>query len=189
MTTAHTPEHFQELAITLELVSGEGGDDPALINAIGYETLMTLQEGGYKTRPAAYSEEKGAGFLIELVTTAQQITTALWNNHAIIAEGIADLSGLVTIFTVIIPILKQVRQAHKKQMGKEGSTAHPIKVTVEIDGASVGIEASDLVHADAALQLALKYCAAHPAAATQATTKSKAKVRGQIPARKRRPRR
>jgi hypothetical protein len=74
-------------------------------------------------------------------------------------------------------------------VGKEESVARPIKIMVEIDGASLVIEASDVMQANAALKLALKYRSEHPTTATQVTTKSKIKVQGQMPARKRRKRR
>src|SRR5579885_991450 len=177
----------QELIIAIELVIEEGEPDPALLTALGDETVRALQQEGYVPLPSAYTGQKGIeSFFVELGIAAQQLATALWNNHAAIAEGIADLSGLLTIFTAILPVLKRVQQAHRKQMGAEESAARPINMTVEIDGASVTIETSDLAQADAALQLALKYRAAHPATASRVTTKSKIKVRGRVSARKRR---
>jgi hypothetical protein len=135
-----------------------------------------------------YTGQKG-GFLVELVTITQQIAIATWNNHVAIAEGIADLSGLVTIFGGILPMLKRMQQTHEQQVGKEESSARPIKITVGIDEMPLDIEVSDITQADAALKLALKYCSAHPVAATQVTAKSKVKVQGRLPARKRRKRR
>jgi hypothetical protein len=178
----------QKLVIAFELVVEEGEHDPALLQALGDETASALQKEGYLALPPAYTGQKGIeSFFVEFAVAVQQLATALWNNHAAISEGVADLSGLVTIFTAIMPILKRIQQAHRERMGDEESAARPIRLTVEIDGASVGIEASDLAQADAALQIALKYRAAHPA--VRATTKSKVKVRGQVHARKRRPRR
>lgn len=180
----------QELTITLELVTPEDEFDPALLNVVGDATVMALQRDGYAVLPAAYTGEKGGGsFLVELVTTVQNISMAIWNNHAIIAEDIADVSGLIGIFTSIQAVVKRVQQAHGKQVGKEESTTHPIKLTVEIDGASMAVEAADLQQTEAALQLALKFQAEHPAIAAQVTTKSKVKVRAHMPARKRRRRR
>lgn len=185
--TAQTPGPAQKLMVTFELVAEEGEDDPALINMVGHEIVTALRQEGYTARPPVYTGQKGAeGFLVEFVTTIQQIATTAWNYHSAIAEGIADLSGLVAIFGGILPMLKRVGQAHEKHVGNDESTARPIKMTVEIDGAPLVIEAFEITQADAALKLALKYRSAHPAVASQATTKSKVKVRGQVPARKRR---
>ncbi len=180
----------QELIIAIELVIEEGEPDPALLTALGDETVRALQQERYEALPSAYTGQKGGeSFFVEFAIAAQQIATALWNHHAAIAEGIADLSGLLTIFTAILPVLKRVQQAHRKQMGAEESAARPINMTVEIDRESVIIEAPELAQADAVLQFALKYRAAHPATASRVTTKSKIKVRGQVRARKRRSRR
>ncbi len=159
----------QELTITFELLTAEGEHDPALLQAVGDATTAALQPAGYTVQPATYTGERGIeSFLVDLVTIAQQVAATVWANHAAISEGIADLSGLVTIFTTILPIVRK---------------------TVEIDGGSLIIETDDLVQADAALQLALKYCSAHPEQAARVTTKSRVKVQARIPARKRRPRR
>jgi hypothetical protein len=180
----------QELIIAVELVVEEGEHDPALLNALGDETVRALQQEGYVPLPSAYTGQKGIeSFFVELGIAAQQLASSLRDNHAAIAEGIADLSGLVTIFTTILPVLKRLQHSHAERMSKAESAAHPIRMTVEIDGASIGIEAEEPAQAEAALQLALKYRAAHPATASQVTTKSKIKVRGQVRARKRRPRR
>jgi hypothetical protein len=192
MTTnsTHMPERSQECIVTLELVAEEGEYDPALINVLGYETVAVLQQEGYTARPAAYTGRKGVeGFLVEFVITVQQVANVLWAQHVAIAEGIADLSGLVTIFGYILPMLQRMRQTFERQVGEKESQAHPIKITVEIDGAPLVIEASDIAQADAALKLALKYHSAYPATSSQVTTKSKTKVQGGVPARKRRPRR
>lgn len=189
MDIAQTPEPLQELVITLELIAEGDGDDSALINTVRYETLAALQREGYKTFPAAYSEEKGAGLLVEFVTTVQQIAATVWNDHAVITEGIADISGLVTIFAGISSVLKRVRQAHEKCVGKEESTARPMKVAVEIDGKLLALEVSDIAQADAALRLAMKYRSEYPDSSTQVTTKRKVKIQGRVPTRKKRPRR
>ncbi|GHO98475.1 hypothetical protein KSF_085230 [Reticulibacter mediterranei] len=107
----------------------------------------------------------------------------------VIAGGIADLSGLLTVCTSLVPLLKRTKEAHTQQVGQQESATHPIKLTIEIDGKLQVIEASDLTQADAALKLALKYRALYPATATQVSPNSTIKVQGQMPARKRRRRR
>ncbi len=86
-------------------------------------------------------------------------------------------------------MLKRMLQAHEQQVGKAESTARPIKITAEIDGVPLVVEAAEVAQADAALKLALKYHALYPHKATPVTAKSKTKIQGQVPARKRRPRR
>ncbi len=184
---AYTPGISPELVISLELVADENEGDVALMNAVGHDTVAALQLEGYTVRPL-YTGQKG-GFLVEIVTVISQVATAVWDNRAVAEEIITDLSSLVTIFGTVLPALKHMIHAHKQQVGKEESTARPMKITVEIDGVPMIIETSDIALADAALQLALKYRSAHPVTANQVTTKSKVKVQGHVPARKRRPRR
>ncbi|MGH2508660.1 MAG: hypothetical protein ACRDHZ_14845 [Ktedonobacteraceae bacterium] len=187
---AQTPESSQELIITLELITPENEFDPALLNVVGHAAVVDLQQEGYTVLPSAYTGEKGGGsFLVELVTSVQNISMAAWNHRAALEEGVTDLSGLVTVFGGIVAVLKRTQKAHEKQVGKEESTVRPIKITATIAGAPLMIEAPDLTQADAALQLALKYQAVHPAKAAQMTPQSQAKVRVQVPARKRRARR
>lgn len=183
-------EASQEFAITLELATPDDEFDPALLNAVGNATVVALQQEGYAVLPSAYTGQKGGGsFFVELVTTVQHISMAVWHNHAAIAEDIADLSGLVTIFGSIQTVAKRAQQAHEKQVGKDEATVRSIRIVVEVDGVSLVIEAADLTQADAALQLVRKYRAAYPVIAAQVTKKSKAKVQVQMPARKRRSRR
>jgi hypothetical protein len=175
--------------LLFELVAERSDEnDPALISTLGSEISAQLQQEGYIVHSWVYSGQKG-GFLVELVTAIQQIGVTAWDNHAIIAEGVADLSGLVTIFGGILPVLKRMIQAHEQQVGKTESAARPIKITAEIDGVPLVIETSEITQADAVLKLALKYRSLHPDEAMRVTAKSKTKIQGRIPARKRRPRR
>ena len=180
---AYTPDMLQELVITFELVTdeNESGSDPALVLAIGRDTVIALQQEGYIIRPI-YVGQKG-GFLVEIVTETMQF---IWNYHE---EIIADLSGLVTIFGTIIPTIQKMLQAHEQRVGKEESATNPIKIKIEIDGTPIMVEAPDIVQAEASLKLAHQYHSVQPKAALQATTKSNVKVQGQVPARKRRQRR
>ncbi len=181
-------EPSQEQVILFELVPERSDEnDPALINTLGSEITTQLQQEGYIVSSPVYSGQKG-GFLVELVTAIQQIAVTTWNNHALIAEGIADLSGLVTIFGGMLPVLKRMSHSHEQQVGKAESAARPIKITAEIDGVPLVIEASEVAQADAAFKLALKYHSLCPHKAAQVTAKSKTKIQGQVPARKRRPR-
>ncbi|GHO98494.1 hypothetical protein KSF_085420 [Reticulibacter mediterranei] len=145
---------------------------------VAIEYMLALPSPNYTMRPAPYTGERG----IELLTFIAA-------NHATIVEGIADLSGLLTVCTSLMPLLKRTKEAHTQHVGQQNSTTHPIKLTVEIDGKPLMIEAADLTQADAALKLTLKYRALYPTTVAQVTPNSTIKVQGQMPARKRRRRR
>ncbi len=181
---AHTPEVPEELVMTLELVADEGEGDPALVNAVGRDTVAALQQEGDTVRPV-YTGQKG-GFLVDVVMTVTQLATIAWDNRAVAGEVIADLSGLVTIFAAVLPKLKQLLHVHEQRVGKEESTRNPMKIVIEIDGVPFNIEPSDVMQDDAARKLTLQFRSAHPTVASQVTTKSKVKVQGRIPTRKRR---
>lgn len=181
-------EPQQEFLYTFELVGENNEADSALILKVGREIIDVLKQEGYTICAPVYTGQKG-GFLVEVITTVQQIANMLWNHHEAIAEGLADLSGLATIFSAILPTLKKMLGIYEKQVGKEASITHPIKITVEIDGVSLNIESKDLTQAEAALQLALRYRSINTATIDQVTSKSKVKIQGRIPARKRKRRR
>ena len=181
---AHTPEAPEELVMTLELVADEGEGDPAFVNAVGRDTVAALQQEGDTVRPV-YTGKKG-GFLVEVVTTVTQLATTGWDHRAGAEEVIKGLSGLVTIFGVVLPMLKQMLHAHEQRVGKEESTSNPMKTVIEIDGASLSIKPSDVMQDDAAHKLTLQFRSAHPLVAPQVRTKSKVKVQGRVPTRKRR---
>src|SRR5438552_657184 len=170
---AHTPEAPEELVMTLELVADESEGDPALVNAVGRDTVTALQQEGDMVRPV-YTGQKG-GFLVEVVTTVTQLAITAWENRAVAEEVIADLSGLLTIFDIVLPKLKQLLHAHEQRVGKEESTSNPMKIVLEIDGVPFSIEPSDVMQDDAASKLTLQFRSAHPLVAPQVTMKSKVK--------------
>ena len=139
--TAHTPEAAEELVMTLELVTDESEGDPALVNAVGRDTVAALQQKGETVRPV-YTGQKG-GFLVEVVTMVTQLAAAGWDHRAVAEEVIADLSGLVTIFAAVLPKLKQMLHAHEQRVGKEESTSNPMKIVLEIDGVPLNIKPSE----------------------------------------------
>ncbi|HEY1351603.1 MAG TPA: hypothetical protein VGF67_18445 [Ktedonobacteraceae bacterium] len=187
---ASVPATQPQLSLTFALIADEQAFDPALLTTLGRDTVAALQQEGYCVKPSAYTGQKGSeSFLVDVLTTIQQIALFVGNNHAVIAEGIADSSGLLAIFGAVVPVFKHLRKAHEQRIGKPESTARPIKMTIDIDGASLVIETSDLDQADAALKLALKYRTVHPAQATRVHAQSKIRVQGQVPARQKRRRR
>jgi hypothetical protein len=158
----------------LELTTEDDYAGPALVNTLGHEIISTLQK---------------EGFLVELVTTIQHVANIVLDNHTIIAEGLADLSSVITIFGTLLPLLKQMQDAHEKRVTNKENVDRPIRIIVEIDDAPLIIEVPDINQADAAILLAQKYHALHPTIVSQITQKSTIKVKGKVPARKRRPRR
>ena len=181
---AHTPEAPEKLVMTLELVADESEGDPALVNAVGRDTVAALQQEGETVRPVS-TGQKG-GFLVEVVTMVTQLAMTAWDNRAVAGEVIADLSGLVTIFAAVLPKLKQLLHAHEQRVGKEESMSNPMKIVIEIDGTPLSIKPSDVMQDNAAPRLALQFRSAHPLVAPQVTTKSKVKVQGRVPTHKRR---
>lgn len=78
------------------------------------------------------------------------------------------IAALCAIFETTKPLLAHVFKAQGK---------HAVKISVEIDGAAVSVEAADLENAEAALILAKRFHSAHPAVKVTAGSKVKAKVR------------
>jgi hypothetical protein len=173
--TSQSSEQAKEegqIIITLEL---ESDADPALALAVGNTTVVDILHEQYTLRQT-YTGRKG-GFFVQFVVPAMQFLLA---NQA---EIIADLSGLITIFGGVLPILQKMQHAHEKQVGKEESERSPIKIEVEIDGASIKIEAPDLIQAESALNLARNFHSTHPD--KKPTPQSPIAIRGQVPPRKR----
>jgi hypothetical protein len=171
----------KSLHITLEL----DGDDPAFTNSIGLDVVTTLQDEGYSIEPV-YTGQRGGDILVEIGMTLAQALIFVKDNHAAISEGIGDLGGLVGICTGVVPLCKQMLHATAKhtQTGLAPTGAMvpiPIKITVEIDGHPISVEAADLEQAKAAIILAHQFATAYPAAAKQVSpATSKVKAHGQI---------
>ena len=162
------------LTITLELAPEDSHDaDPALVNAVGRDAADALRNDGY-TIKSVYTGQRG-GFLVDVVIP---LLAAAWaQRDAILADG----SALVTIFTPVVLIARHLQKAHKRQMGKDIAQQPSIKISVEIDGASISIEVPNLETAEAAMKLARRFQTKHPAVASKVTSQSKTKLKGNIP--------
>jgi len=169
------PVDLGQMVIALELDGPERENDPALVLSVGNTTVTDVLEGQY-TLHQEYTGQKG-GFFIQFVTTIVQYVL---DNRL---EIIADLSGLVTIFGGVLPIVQKIRKAHRKHVGNEESERNPVKIEVEIDGAPIRIEASDLAEAEGALKLAQRFHSMYPDA--KPTSQSQVAIRGKVPPRKR----
>jgi len=178
---------MESLAITLELVhdAGEGDQDPALVSAIGSDTVETLQRNGYALHPI-YTGQRGGSFLVEVITAISQVASQVWANKAVIEEVVNDTAALTTVFSAVIPIARSIFHIHEQRVGKDESQAQPLTIVIEVDGARISLAASDLTQADAALTVAQHFVAAHPQVASQVTTRSKVSMQGRIPRRPRR---
>lgn len=172
-------DHF---AITLEVVSEDSHfADPALVDAVGRDTTDALHNHGYSIEPV-YTSQRG-GFLVDVLIP---FLTIAWTNKDII---LADGSALVTIITPVVMLIQHLREAHEKRVGKEAFQQAPIKITVEIDGSPIAIEAPDLETAEDALKLARHFQTQHPVIAAKVTSQSLVKVTGSVPKRPPRKRR
>lgn len=185
--TPLSPTTEGKLAIILELVASNDAEaDPALISAIGRETVVSLQQDGYTWRPV-YTGQRGGPFLVEVIHTLGETAASVWANRAGIEEALNDSSALVTIFGGVLAVIKRLSHSCEQKAGTDESQSHPpVKIEVEIDGAQISVEAPDVTQADAALTLARRFIAAHPREATQVNSKSKVKVQGHISPRLRR---
>jgi len=123
----------------------------------------------------------GGPFIVEVVQALEQAAVQVWSNRAAIEEGLNDLSALVTIFSAVLPIITRLCHAHEKQVGTDESLAHPVKISIEIDGARLAVEAVDLARATTALTLAQQFHTAHPKEAAKVNPKSQVKVQGRVP--------
>lgn len=133
-----------------------------------------------------YTGTRG-GPSVELITALTQAAAYAWDHRTIAEEIINDMGSLVTIFGGVVPPIKYLFLSHRQRASRESLPPPPIKITVEIDGASISVEASTVEQAEAALKLAQKYHSSHPD--KKVTTKSKVTVKASISKRKSRPRR
>ena len=160
--------------LTLEVVpEDQDNTDPALVIAVGQDTADVLLNEGYRIKPL-YTGKRG-GFFVDVVIP---LVAVAWAQKDII---LTDVSELVTIFTPVVLVARHLQEMHEKRVGKNSAQQSPIKITVEIEGASIAIEAPDLKAAESALKLAKRFQTIHPDTASKVTSQSKTKLKGSIP--------
>jgi hypothetical protein len=165
-----SPEGF---SIKLEIVPEDPHNaDLALIDAIGRDTSDTLRRDGCTIEPI-YTGQRG-GFLVDVLIPT---LTAIWAQKDVI---LADGSALVTILMPVVLIIKHLLDVQEKRLGKESMQQSAIKITVEIDGEPISVEAPDLQTADAAMKLARRFQSQHPTVSKKATKDSKLKIRARV---------
>jgi hypothetical protein len=172
----------QQITLSLEVVPEDPQDaDMALVSAVGLDMTEALRNDGYTVEPS-YTGQRG-GFLVDVVIP---FLTAVWTQKEVI---LADVSALVGILSSAIPVVQRLRKAYEKRIGKGTAQQASIKITLEIDNASISVEAPDLQSAQAALNLAQHFKSRYPLVATKVTHQSHVKVKGSVPKRPQRQRR
>ena len=175
-------ENPQQMTLSLEVVPEDPQDaDVALVSAVGLDTTEALSNNGYAVEPT-YTGQRG-GFLVDVVIP---FLTTVWAQKEII---LADISALAGIFSAAVAVVQHLRKAYEKYVGKDTAQQAPIKITLEIDNASISVEAPDLQRAEAALTLAQHFQNLHPRVAAKVTHQSHIKVKGSVPKRPQRQRR
>ena len=158
MSAAHAPGFSILLEVEPE---DEQESNPVVIGEVGRNIVSGLRQEGYTVEPV-YSGQKGA---LELLFT---VWTVLQSGAVEAWTHVDAIAALCAIFETTKPLLLRVFKVQEK---------HPIKISVVIDGAPVSVEATDLEDAEAALVLAQRFHAAHPAVKVTAQSQVKAKVR------------
>ncbi|MBE3568075.1 MAG: hypothetical protein IMW90_20350, partial [Thermogemmatispora sp.] len=187
----------ERLQVLLELVPAagtEGAADLALLTALHHELATTLQQEGFLLQPPAATGQKGTpDFFIEAWLILQQVAGTVWQHHAAIAEGLADLSALVTLFEKLLPVLKRLCERHARLVGQQASQERSLRWTIELGETRLTLEASALDQAEAALQLARTvqdaFARSPSGSGTPAKPPRTITVKGTVPPRKKRRRR
>ena len=167
----------QSITLTLEVVPENPLDsDPALVDAVGYDTTNALRNEGYTVQPV-YTGRCGSP-LVEIIAFLSQTLATAWANKEIL---IADVSGLVAILTAATAVVSKVRQAYEKRVGKDTSQQYPISFTLEIKGMSVPFSVADAASAEEILQMAQRLQVSHPALKGTDPSRDKAGVKASVP--------
>jgi hypothetical protein len=169
----------QTLTVELEFVDAdERIVDPATVGQVSSEVVNALRTGGYTVTPT-YTSARGG----DLFALVMQMAQTIQDNKEF-------LQTLFTLATPIATYLLKRQQTETEPSSKKPQRPEkqdkPVKVTIEIDGASLTIEAADTANA---LGLAERFQTLYPTVASRVSSNSKVKVVGHVPARQRRSRR
>jgi hypothetical protein len=170
----------QPLTFLLELTADETEEsDPALVHAIGRDTVEALQDENIPVQPV-YTGQQGGDFLVQIVPTVVQFATAAWDHRAVIEELLNDASQLAALATFIYKVVKHVKDSYEQRVGHDESVARPIKSTLELGVDARPLDASDLLQIQAELTALLEqHKATH--ADTRTRPSQKLKIRHTIP--------
>lgn len=139
----------------------EQESNPVVIGEVGRNMVHGLRQEGYGVERVYSGQRGGLELLFAVWTVVQGGAMVAWSH-------VDALAALCAIFETTKPLLLRVFKSQEK---------HSIKISVVIDGAPVSIEAADLEGAEAALKLAQRFHAAHPAVKVTGKSQVKAKVR------------
>jgi hypothetical protein len=181
-------EDAQQLIVTFEFLPADPAEsDPALLSAVRLDMMHLLQQDGYMLEMPETGQR--GGDLLAIIVALPQLLATAWAQRAVAEEVLNDSSALVGIFTALVAVIQKVKQAHEQRVGKQESSAAPVKMKLVIDGAPLEVEAQDLAQAELALKLALRFRAAHPTQAAQVSPHSKIEMRAYVQKKKVRRRR
>ena len=180
----------QQLSVTLELLSeGFYEADRALVGDVGRATVEGLEgEDGYIVQPVARGQ-RGGDFVVQVLTTLATVPVEVWTHKELVERVMTDAGTLVTVCVGVVPLVRRVFQAHKRQEEKRPVVLQPIKMTLEIAGQQVTVEAQDVEGAEAGIKVAARFYGQHTDAAKKVTARSSVKVKGAVPAQPQRKRR
>jgi hypothetical protein len=171
----------QMLTITVEIqAEGTHEEDVTLVPIIGQDVVYELQGHGY-TVTSATTGRRGGDFLVQVVMDVTRLATNAWVHKE---EILSDTSSLIAICSGVVPALRFFVHAYQRRtgQGRNTSLSQPMKLTLEIDGAPVTVEASSIEQAEAALELVQRFKKQHPRVAKNVNQKSKAKIKAHVPA-------
>lgn len=189
MNTHTDPLNTQQLTVTLELLSeGSYEADFALVAAVGRATVEVLEQERYMVRPVAPGQ-RGGDFVVQVLALLEAVPADVWAQRALVERVMTDAGTLVTICVGVVPLLRQLLRVHKQQEAKQHMNQQPLKMTLEIDGHPVSVEAQDVEEAEAAFKLAKRIYEQQPDVAKRVTPRSSVKVKGTLPAQPQRKRR
>jgi hypothetical protein len=187
---AQDAHDVQQLTIRLELLSeGMYEADLALVAAVGRATVEGLEQDDRYTVQPVPTGERGGDFLVQVLTFLEALPADVWTHKTVIERVMTDAGTLVGICTGVVPLIRRVFQAHKQQEAKKHGVHQAFKMTLEIDGHAITLEAQDVEGAEAGLKTAARFYEQHPDAAKKITPRSHVKVKGKLPAQPQRKRR
>ena len=167
----------------LEVLPADASDaEPALVSAVGSDVASIYRTHGETVQPV-YTEQRGGEFLVQITT----LLTTAWANKEII---LSDMSALVTLLTPLVLAGRSLWNAYERRVGKDTAQQHPIKVTIEISGITMKVEALDRKDAIAvATDLAHHLQAQHVTGDALTFSPSATKIQARVPKRSIRKRR
>ncbi|HEX2909782.1 MAG TPA: hypothetical protein VH186_03170 [Chloroflexia bacterium] len=159
-----------DFTIQIVLVPEDPGQPgSSQVEEVEKSVMSSLRHDGYKVKPAKYWQRGGT--LIELLV---QVAQNAVNNKEL----------LMALFGAAAPAAKyllneqQRRAAREKAPQAEQENDRPVTLIMELDGASIKLEAEDVESAEKIYE---KFHAAHPEVASGVTAESKLKLTASIP--------